>query len=318
MSLQIAVGNDTTAVTPTVWSTMVQQPLYKQLVALKVCRTKLADSLQNGKAIQVPRFADLSARVYTPGTDISATVQDWKTDTINVSTKKYAAYYVDDVEQLQANVAIGTSLAGEAGYQLSNAIDTFAFTKITAGGASQALSAVDRDDAYSDSSTGAITASTATIIPLFAGMRKKLRENNVEENRGDWACVVTPRIASFIEEKAAGTGYSLADSTLRNGYAGDFMGFQVYVSNNLPSGVISATAPSTIGGPSAAGSATSGYSHYFGRKGAIDLILQRAPAVEIRQPSDKIGVVWRAWTVYGAGIVEKNRGRAFGVPIVGT
>lgn len=79
------VSNDISAINPTVWSTMVQQPLYRQLVALKVCNTRLADKLPFGKAIQLPRFGDLSAQTYTPGTDLSATDQDRKTPVLEKS-----------------------------------------------------------------------------------------------------------------------------------------------------------------------------------------------------------------------------------------
>ena len=313
--MQIAVSNDVSAITPTIWSTMVQQPLYKRLVALKVCRTSLVDQMPVGNAIQLPRFGDLSAQTYTPGTDISATDQEWDMDTINVSTYKHVTFYVDNVHKLQANVAAQVELAGNAGYLLGDAIDQFAFNKIT-GAVNVGLSAVDRDDIFGDSSSGVVSASSANIINLYAGMTKVLRENNVEEV-GDWASVVSPRIASFIEVKAASTGFNIADATLRNGYAGDFMGFQVYISNNLPTGECSALSISTLGGPTAAGSATTGTAHYFGRKGSIDLILQRAPALEIRQPSDKIGSNFITWTVYGGGTALKNRGRARNVTITG-
>ena len=307
------VSNDISAINPTVWSTMVQQPLYKQLVALKVCNTKLADKLTVGKAIQLPRFADLSAQTYTPGTDLSATDQDWAYDTINVSTYKHCTFYVDDVEKLQANVSVAVELAGEAGYQLGNAIDAFAFSKIT-GAVSVGLSAVDRSDVYGDGSTGVITAASTNIIDLFSGVRKELRRNNVEE-MGDWCAVVSPKIASLIEIKGASAGYNVADATLRNGYAGDFLGFQVYVSNNLPTGACSALSVSGLGGPTAAASTVTGVACYFGRKGMIDLVLQKAPAMEIRPCSTKIGSNFITWTVYGAGVTYKNRGRARNVTI---
>lgn len=294
---------------------MVQQPLYKRLVALEVCNTKLADKLTMGKAIYVPRFGDLSAQTYTPGTDLSATNQEWDNDTINVSTMKHCSIYVDDAEQLQADVSIAVELAGQQAYQLSNAIDTFAFNKIT-GAVNVGLSCVDRKKVFGTTSTGVITAASSNIIDIFAGMRKVLRQNNVEEN-GDWCAVISPRIASLIDIKGTSVGFNSADATLKNGYAGNFMGFQVYVSNNLPTGECSTLSISTLGGPTGAGSATTGTAHYFGKKGAIDLILQRAPAVEIRKPSNKIGYNYICWTVYGAGVTLKNRGRARNVTITG-
>jgi hypothetical protein len=292
---------------------MVQEPLYKQLVSLKVCNTRLASKLTPGKAIQLPKFNDVSAKVYTPGTDMTATNQEWSYDTINVSTRKYTMSYFDDTEMIQTNVATMAPLARDAAYRLKDAIDTFAFSKIT-GGASVGISAVDRSDVYGDSSTGQITASTAVIIDLFAGVTKVLRDNNVEEY-GDWCAVVTPNIAKYIEIKAANTGFNVADATLKNGYAGKWMGYEIYISNNLPSGDISALAPSTVGGPTAV-SGVSGYACYFGRKGQIDLVIQKAPTVELRKPSNKIGINLITWTLYGAGVTTKARKRARNVAIV--
>jgi len=303
----------TTAISPTIWSSLVQQQVRKQAVSFKVCNTRLERYLPLGKAIQIPKVNDVSAKVYTPGTDMSATNQIWTYDTINVSTMKYCMSYVDDVEKIQTNVDVATELISGAGYQLKNAIDTFAFTKIT-GGASVGLSAVNRNSVLADSSTGQITAASTNIIDLFAGMTKVLRDNNVEEV-GDWCAVVTPTLAKYIEIKAASTGFNTSDATLRNGYAGKFMGYEVYISNNLPSGVISALAPSTIGGPSAAGSATTGHAMYFGRKGCIDLVVQRAPTMQLRKPDSKIGTNIITWTIYGAGVTYHNRGRAFNVAV---
>ena len=310
------VSNDVSAITPTIWSAMVQQPLYKQLVALKVCNTRLADKLSVGKAIQLPRFGDLSAQTYTPGTDLTATNQEWDYDTINVSTKKHCTFYVDEVEKLQANVSVAVELAGQAGYQLANAIDTFAFNKIT-GAVNVGLSCVDRGDIENSADTSVITAASTNIINIYAGMRKVLRANNVEE-MGDWCSVISPTLASYIEIKGASSGFNVADSTLKNGYAGDFMGFQVYVSNNLPSGECSALSISTLGGPTGAGSATTGTAHYFGRKGQIDLVLQKAPSMEIRACDHKIGSNFITWTVYGAGVTQNARKRARNVTIQNT
>lgn len=295
---------------------MVQQPLYKSLVALKVCNTRLDSKLTYGKAIQLPKFNDTSAKVYTPGTDMTATNQIWTYDTINVSTRKYVMSYFDDTELIQTNVSVQNELAVDAGFQLKNAIDTFAFRKIapTAGGAGVALSAVKRNDVFADSSTGVITAASTNIIDLFAGVTKVLRDNYVEEV-GDWCAVITPALAKLIEIKAASSGFNTADATLKNGYAGPWMGYQVYISTNLPSGACSAISPSTMGGPTAAASTVTGHAMYFGRKGCIDLILQKAPTMELRKPDSKIGTNLITWTLYGAGISTKNRGRARNVTV---
>jgi hypothetical protein len=305
------ITNGVSGITPTIWSTMVQVPLYKSLVALEVASMKLSDTVKFADRIQVPTFGSLSVQTYTPGTTISATAQQWNYDTLVVSSFKHVTFYVDDARNLQLNVDSARELATEAAYQLKNQIDTDVFKNITGADGFTNYGADSAGLGLGGSAHRPVSAGSATIINLFANARKVLRQNNVEEV-GDWAAVITPQIAAYLETKAASVGFNVADATLRNGYAGDFMGFQVFISNNLPSGKCSAIA-STISG--AAVSATTCKSIYFGRKGTIDVVMQRMPALEIRKKDDMIGSNFITWTVYGSSVFRKNRSRGLNVAV---
>ena len=304
------VTNQVSGITPQLWSTMVQVPLYKSLVAMEVANMRLQDELKFADRINIPRFGSLSVQTYTPGTTISATNQSWTYDTLIVSSYKYVAFYVDNVKNLQTNVDQARELATEAAYQLKNQIDTDIFKNITGTDGFTSYQA-DAGTLQNGTAHRPVSAGSASIINLFANARKLLRQNNVEET-GDWCAVVTPQIAAYVETKAASVGFNVADSTLRNGYAGDFMGFQVYISNNLPSGKASAISPTISGG---AVSATTCKSIYFGRKGMIDVVMQSAPALEIRQKDDMIGSNFITWTVYGSTVTTKNRSRGLNVAV---
>lgn len=297
------------AISPTVYSTMVQVPLYKRLVALEIANTRFSDTV--GNAVKIPRYSDLSAQTYTPGTPLSATNLTWAFDTLNLSTYKHCTFYIDDPRAQTVSVDQASSLAPNAAFQLGNAIDRFTLAKIKGSGGF-VFAGVDGGTMVGGSvSHREVSASSANIISIFANARKILRNGNVEES-GDWCAVITPTIASYIDIKTANVGFNVADATLRNGYAGDFMGFQVYISNNLPSGSVSTLNPSL----SVAGvSATTGRSLYFGKKKQIDLGLLRAPAMEIRKCEDKIGSNFITWTVYGATVVTKSALR--GINVVG-
>lgn len=312
------VSNDVSAIQPELWSTMVQVPLYKSLVALEVANMRMSDTLKNGDTIHVPYFGDLSAQTYTPGTSVSATNQNWAFDTLVVSTYKHVTFYVDDARALTLNVDQARELATEAAYQLKNKIDTDVFKNITG---TDGFMPADNLDLGLGSTNGApVSAGSANIINIFAGVRKFLREQNVEET-GDWCAIVSPKIASFIENKAATVGFNVADSTLRNGYAGDFMGFQVYISNNLPTGNMSAIAPAAgngvIGGLSGANASgvMPARALYFGKKGTIDVAMMRAPALEIRKKDDMLGSNFITWTVYGSSVFSKNRARGINLSV---
>jgi hypothetical protein len=309
----------TSAIQPELWSSMVQVPLYKSLVALEVANMKLSDTVKYADTVHVPRFASLSAQTYTPGLTLSASLQDWAFDNLVVSSYKHVTFYVDDAYELTVNVSQARELATEAAYQLKNKIDQDVFKNITG---TDGFYTADNQDILGGTNGAPVSAGSANIINIFSGARKFLRQNDVEET-GDWCAVVTPQVASYIETKAATVGFNVADATLRNGYAGDFMGFQVYVSNNLPSGNLSAISPAAgstasnqaaignRGGPSGANASgtTPARACYFGKKGTIDVVMMRAPALEIRKKDDLIGSNYITWTVYGSALFLNNAKR---------
>lgn len=305
-------ANDVSAIQPELWSSMVQVPLYKSLVALDVANMRLSDTLKYADTIHIPRYGSLSAQTYSPGSAITVTNQDWAFDTLVVSTYKHCSFYVDDPRALTLNVDQARELATEAAYQLKNKIDTDVFKNITG---TDGFMPADGVDIGVGSTNGApVSATSANIINVFAGARKFLREHNVEET-GDWCAVVSPKLAAAIEVKAANVGFNVADATLRNGYAGDFMGFQVYISNNLPTGNMSAIAPAAgngiIGGLSGANASgtTPGRATYFGKKNTIDVVMLAAPQLEVRKLSDRLGSNFITWTVYGSNVTYTNRER---------
>ena len=214
-----AVSNDVTAIQPEIWETMVQVPLYKSLVAMEFANVH---PIEGFDTVHIPRFGDLSAATYTPGTTLTATAQEWDYDTIVISTYKHATFYVDDVRKQTINIDQARELASEAAYQIRDKIDTHVFANITGADGFYNVDVDTSTIAGTGSANRPVSAGTGTIITIFANAKKLLLENNVEQN-GDWCAVITPHIASLIDIKAASSGYNVADSTWRNGYAGDFL-----------------------------------------------------------------------------------------------
>jgi len=301
------VSNDVSAITPEIWSEVIQVPLYKTLVAMDVANLELSNTIKYGDTVHKQYFDSLSAQTYVPGTAFTAQAQDWHTDDLVVSAYKTVAVYVDDVEEIQANVSSRTSLQTEIAYQLRDAIDSHILTRAKEGTVCEA------DDLVPGGVDGhAISASTANIISIFSKARQKLRTANVSE-AGDWIAILTPAQAQLIESKATSVGYNVADATLRNGYAGDFMGFRIYVSNNLPTG----TSPSGDFSILTAQIDANYEVAYFGRSKCIDAVLQKSPTIQITKVPDMHGWYVSAYTVYGDKVFTKNASRFLSVPTVG-
>jgi len=279
---------------------------------METCDMDIRDELTYGDTLNKQYFDSLSAQTYVPGTSFTAQAQDYHTDSLTVDQYRTVAIYVDDIEELQSNVNLRTSMQEEIAYQLRDAIDTNALNNMLSGDV--------RDGAEMDAggaANRAVSASTANIIDIFSKARKNLRKNNVSET-ADWIAILGPNMANLIEYKATAVGYNVADSTLRNGYAGDFMGFKVYVSNNVPTGSdVSAVAAFNKANGYTAEVVKDYETAYFGKKGAISVILQKAPSIQITKVPDMHGYYISAYTVYGSTTFTKNADRFLSVGIVG-
>jgi len=282
------MANTLSVLNPNFWSALMQVPLRKSLVGIEsACDTTFEADLTVGDAVHYPYHSDLTTGDYTPGTDVSITDITATDETLIVNQRKYAAFYVDNIEQLQSRYDIALAFSDEAAYRLKDTIDTAVFAQVT-----NAASALDDGDLGGTSGSG-ISATTANIVQVFTAARKRLRTMNVEE-AADWVAVVSPATAAVIEEKATVSGFQVADATLRNGYAGDFIGFRVYVTNNL--------ATTTYGGKICELS-------YFGKAKSIHLVMQKAPGVEIKEEPKKLGRNFITWALYGLKTFNKNSRR---------
>ena len=293
------------AISPTIYEPAVNQPLRKMLVALEVANVL---PLPGGKDVKIRRFTGMTAAQYTPGTPVTAAAATWTQDTITITTYKHSTFYHDRIVSPLIDINDVRELAFDTAYQLKNKIDTHVFANIT--GADGFVNYQADAALLGGTAHRPISAGSANIINLFAKARELMRQNNVEE-MGDWCAVVTPKIAGFIEIKAASSGFQVADATLRNGYAGNFMGFEVYYSNNLPSGSCS-TIAATISG--SAVSATTCKSILFGRKKMIHLYLQ-PPRLYVANVDDKVGTNYITYATYGSGLPTNNRSRGLNVAV---
>ena len=273
--------SDVSAMVPAFWSARLQIPIQKSLVALETCNTDLASEISYGDTVHVPYIGKLTADTYTAGSAMDIQQFSATDDTISINQKKYVAFYIDKVEDLQSKPNYFATLADDAAYQLKDNIDAAVLGEVTAG-IEFGESTASTGSYITGTATQTITATSGNIDSIFVDARKALREGNVTE-AGDWIAILAPGVASKIELNAIGSGFNVADSTLRNGYAGDYLGFKIYVTNNLTA------------------------SHaYIGKRGAIDLVMQKDITTQIRDVSDKLGTNFAFWCVYGYTVFTNN------------
>jgi len=275
------------------WRRELQPYLQKSLVGKSIADTRIKENLDKGDTVHYPYFSSPSAVSYTPGSDI--TIQEFSStdETLTVDQKYVVPAYVDDVNALQMNYSYRSELQERAAYKLRDEIDQDVLGEVTNAGQTM------DDGDLGGTSGSAITATTANIVQVFTTARKKLRDKNVPE-AGDFAAVVSTATAEIIERTAADKGFQVADSTLKNGYGGNFLGFKVYISNNLDS---------------TAYNGTSVERHIFAKKGAISLAVQQAPMAQMKEVSNRLGANILVHAVWGVKTFTKRADWMVDAPI---
>ena len=184
-----------------------------------------AKTLTKGDIVRRPYRSSLV--VNTMGSEGSYTRQDI-TDTddyLEIDQEKEITFYVRDVDALQSNYKTANEYADDAGNRAGEYIDGQVL-----GEYANATSTVDDGDLGGTDDNG-ITLTISNVLKTLIQAKKKLTALNLPlANR--WA-VISSEYEAVLMEYLAGKESVLGDATGKNGHIGKYIGFDLYVSNNL-------------------------------------------------------------------------------------
>lgn len=277
----MAYANTVAALNPANWSDMIQENLYKELVAMKVADVKLKKNISKGTVVHFPYFGALSATAYVKGTDVTVQALASTDEYLTIDQQWESSFFLDDVDAKQNIYSAMEAGVREATDAIKQKIETVFFAQVT--NASADLTNAD----LAAGGTGKITLTTSNVIEVFSVGRAKLGKA-LKGKRA--VAVVSYAVASIIEQKAASSGFNVQDAALKNGYAGPFMGWEIYVSENLDT--------------------TGTQTHcYLGAAESISLALQIAPVTRIDRDPAKFGEIVKMLTVFGVKTFARGTSR---------
>lgn len=200
--------------------------LKNSLVAREITSFEEQAVLTEWTRVHRPYGSDFVVDDYTKYTD--ATAQDiGSTDEyLDIDKTKVISFDLDAIDKIQNKYETENYYVEKAAYRLKNEID------------GTLLKEVYNFTSYADDGTAggtagnphALTASTAAKFFTNAGALLQTAGCEMDKT---WAAVVSPMTAATITQTMIGSGFNTADSALRNGYAGPFAGFKVYVDQNI-------------------------------------------------------------------------------------
>ena len=211
---------------PELWSRRIQYLTKNALVATKICSFEEQPDLKYGDRIHRPYPNDLVVNDYVKYTDTKQQDLVGTDEYLDIDQSKEISFAIDEVDWIQMKYDLENSYVERAAYRLANDIDGKVLSEV-----SNANVSMDAGD-IGGTPGNAISLSVSNCLNAVMTAWAKLTANGCEMDK-TWALVVSPKIASVIGQTVATDWFSLADLALKNGYAGNFTGYNVYSSNNI-------------------------------------------------------------------------------------
>lgn len=258
---------------PTVWSETLYRQLDQEYIAVKNCNREFEGDIKKlGDTVRIIGLNPISVFDYTKNRDMSSPeeVSD-HVRLLNINRAKAFNFVIDDIENAQTSPQIMKEAMRVAANALSNEADQYIYSLHAAV-----------------PSTNIISAPSLTsdgVLDLLLTAQQKLHENNVPGNE-EIILEVPPCVAAKII-KAKITHGTSNEAELDKGCIGRFLGFKVYVSNN----VYTATSDDVT------------YHKCFARTKRAIAFAEQINEVEAYRPEKRFADAVKGLHLYGAKIV---------------
>lgn len=211
---------------PEVWAARVLEFLNKSLVAGNiVTREYQSDIVRGGDTVHISSFANPTIGDYTKnGTTGDPETLVSSQQSLLIDQQKFFNFEIDNIDTAQQVPKIMDDAMSQAGYGLSDAMDTFILGLHTGVAAANIVG-------LGNDTTPVVPVST-DIYKYFTQAGMLLDEANVP-SEGRWV-VIPPWMKKMLldsGELLRDTAYG--DAVLQTGMFGSIAGFNVYVSNNV-------------------------------------------------------------------------------------
>jgi hypothetical protein len=270
---------------PEIWAAQIFQDFDKATIVAGLCNRDYEGEIRNGgDTVKITAIGPVTVGSYTKNSTTNLTVQtlsDAQTQLV-IDQQKYFAFQIDDVDQAQQTPKVMSEAMRKAAQAMALNVDTYVAALYSQAGQStyQSITVASTDYA---------------VMTMFGRCNQMLSEADVP-NQGRWML-----ISPFVEAQMVKQGVYLTQGQnpglFTNGYLGRFMGFDVYVSNNLATGSTHA-----VSGPV--------HECMAGTRDAITLAYQ-VNKVEAYRPEGAFSDAVKGLLLYGAKVIQPKALVAF-------
>jgi len=268
---------------PEIWSARTVQLVRKAQTARAIVNTNYTgDIRQAGDTIHIAGEGPVTIATYT-GANVSNQTYVPTDTSLSIDQQRAYNVRVPLVESRQATTEWMDRIVSRGAYGLADAADTYVYEQAAAGAGHTSYETATTPWSFS-------YANVSIDLPaFFASLMLKAEENNIET--AGLTLVAPPALREIINRFFGTRDTGLADGFVQRGFAGNFFGIDVVISNNLDYQVGSPPVKNGICIPRGMGVALA------------DSILE----TKVSQLEDNFGVNLLGLYVYGAGVYDSSR-----------
>ena len=261
---------------PTVWSAKLFMELDKAHVLVGLANRDYEGEIRSyGDQVKINGLGDITVFNYAPNvTSITPQQLAAEQTILKIDQSKGFAFYIDDVDAAQVKPKLMGEAMRKAAVALGNVSD-------------QLIAGFYSDAGVSVSST---SVTVANALKVLADAAEGLDENNVPM-QGRWMVIPPWFHTKLVLNKILETDGSVdANPAYSNGFVGRAFGFDIYMSNNLSTGI---------------GAVSNSHYALAGTSRAVSFA-EQIVKMEAYRPENSFSDAVKGLHVYGAKVVDPN------------
>ena len=225
----------------TTWTKEYQSTHYKIPVYPAITNYRLKADLKKGQIVKRTYARQLVAKTMGGGGEFTRqTIIDTE-ESLTVDQEKDASFYVKELDEVQNHLPVRTKYARNSNVAIHQQIDAFVLGLYASFSSSLSASY------FGGTSGNGIEVTAANVPQIFSGVNLLLQRANIfinvaakftavksEDSQFDMGvAVISPDVYGKIIERLEGKASALGDTVGVQGHVGKYMGYELFVSNQL-------------------------------------------------------------------------------------
>ena len=221
------MANSISDLRPEFWAREAQRSLFVENEAMSVANTQLRNILAGeGRKAHRTILSYPASATYTPGTDITASTVIGSKETLEVDTFLASLVTIDDTEEKQSILDLGSKIAARMMKDHNNRIEQAVLGQVSNAGHSL-------DDGNVGGVLGNNMILNTDVIPqVFVSADTKL--DAIDAPKAGRTAVVGGHFMRWVKLQQAGRDTVFGDGVNTNGVVTNLFGWDIVESNNLP------------------------------------------------------------------------------------